>query len=154
MIGIAKKARSHGSKRLASTALALSFLLLAQPGAAAAAVYRTAGGSGSTVVSINTTYHTFSYRSTVWQDNGGSQTLAARLHLYRPNKTWYYSPWQTCTTSPGSGYATACGFGIDSVTLTSGWYYVRIQYGWLTTAGWQYGYDDGSTDPYLGWRWI
>jgi len=135
-----------------------------QTGVAAAAtntfysktVYTSSGGKADSRVTVDTTRHQMAITSWVTEfTNAGQQSLRACVELY----SYAIGSWTKLTCKQGtagsfldSSCGATCVFG-DAAVIPSGWYQVKVKYGWYTTAGWfnLYGYVLTSQS---GWIWV
>ena len=128
--------------RRSAIALALSALAVFQVSPAAAStisptVYTGRGGYGSTLVDTNTSRHSILIRAYLTQDNGGSQTVGARVWLYKDTLGWVDLGWKTGNTLDVYNQVGATTyFNRYAENIQAGSYYVTVDYGWYTANGW------------------
>jgi hypothetical protein len=119
----------------------------AQP--AAAAVYRTTGGSGSYQASIGN--RSVSVSIWVTQDQGGRQSLQGWVR-FLDTPVGVTTPWTKigeCTTlDPYGVTAATCKFSATMPAPYAGWHRLQVAYSWLRTNGWENLYETS------GWFYV
>ena len=96
------------------------------------------GGSAETLATTYAPTGALDVRATVRQYNGGSQTIGARLRFYsQPHAAWIPQAWKTINTLDPYGITgSTAAFKWAFRGLPRGNYFIRMDYAWLTTGGW------------------